>query len=435
MAPHFTKPLQPKIVEEKETAKLECVVTGQPMPDILWFKEGKPIKSTPDHVLTFNPETGLATLEIIKPTPDDEKIYSVKAENKFGQAECRANLVISKTVSVSQPIVMHAPKITKPVQAVLVKPDEEIVLEAAFEGTPTPAITWLRNNTEIKPNNDYRIETKENTTKLIIKKKVNKKQKGGKYEVRAVNPRGEARSSGSVTVVEQTSEAQPPRFIEVIKPQKASLGDTVILEAVVEAIPEATFQWFLDSTPIVPSEARRVVTKGNKSVLLITEITPEFAGSITCRAENAVGSVTCTSTLSLVEDTEWEETREMEYPRFVKRLSPVRVMDGDKVEFTCVVTGKPVPKVQWYHNDVPVHEAKDVTIYQDTEGVCTLAISEVFPENAGEYTCMAVNRVGEAICKSSLIVEAYEYVPDSELGHMTGSEEDLLADKVRYNVN
>ncbi|CAH1113157.1 unnamed protein product [Psylliodes chrysocephalus] len=429
VAPHFTKPLQPKIVEEKETAKLECVVTGQPMPNILWFKEGKPIKSTPDHVLTFNPETGLATLEIIKPTPDDEKIYSVKAENKFGQAECRANLVISKTVSVSQPIVMHAPKITKPVQAVLVKPDEEIVLEAAFEGTPTPEITWLRNNTEIKPNNDYRIETKENTTKLIIKKKVNKKQKGGKYEVRAVNPRGEARSSGSVTVVEQTSEAQPPRFIEVIKPQKASLGDTVILEAVVEAIPEATFQWFLDSTPIVPSEARRVVTKGNKSVLLITEITPEFAGSITCRAENAVGSVTCTSTLSLVEDTEWEETREMEYPRFVKRLSPVRVMDGDKVEFTCVVTGKPVPKVQWYHNDVPVHEAKDVTIYQDTEGVCTLAISEVFPENAGEYTCMAVNRVGEAICKSSLIVEAYEYVPDSELGHMTGSEEDLLADK------
>ncbi|KAJ8952457.1 hypothetical protein NQ314_007533 [Rhamnusium bicolor] len=119
----------------------------------------------------------------------------------------------------------------------------------------------------------------------------------------------------------------------------------------------------------------------------------------------------------------------MEYPRFVKRISPVRVMDGEKVTFSCVVTGKPIPKVEWYHNDVPVKEAKDVIIYQDTEGVCTLAISEVFPENAGEYSCRAVNRVGEAICKSSLIVEAYEYVPDSELGIITGSEEDLLADK------
>lgn len=27
------------------------------------------------------------------------------------------------------------------------------------------------------------------------------------------------------------------------------------------------------------------------------------------------------------------------------------------------------------------------------------------------------------------MVEAYEYIPDSELGHMTGSEEDLLEDK------
>lgn len=45
------------------------------------------------------------------------------------------------------------------------------------------------------------------------------------------------------------------------------------------------------------------------------------------------------------------------------------------------------------------------------------------------YFLRAVNKSGEAICKTSLVVEAYEYIPDSELGHMTGSEEDLLEDK------
>lgn len=57
------------------------------------------------------------------------------------------------------------------------------------------------------------------------------------------------------------------------------------------------------------------------------------------------------------------------------------------------------------HKGQPIKEAKDVVIYQDTEGVCKLAISEVFPEDAGDYTCRAINRIGEAICATSLIVE------------------------------
>lgn len=69
------------------------------------------------------------------------------------------------------------------------------------------------------------------------------------------------------------------------------------------------------------------------------------------------------------------------------------------------VTGKPVPKITWFHKNAPIKEAKDVTIYQDSEGVCKLAISEVFPEDAGEYTCHAINKVGEAVCAASLIVE------------------------------
>lgn len=408
-------------------------MVGQPTPEVRWFKEGKEIISSKKRKIIYNPLTGVTSLEILKPTPDDEKIYSVKADNKFGTAECRANLVITEAVTISQPVVMQAPKITKPVKASVVRPDEEVVLEAEFEGIPKPTITWLRNGTEIKPSDEYTIETGDKKTVLKVKKKVNKRKKGGKYEVRAVNERGEASSSGSVTVTEEIMDAQPPRFIESIKPQRATVGEVVILEAIVEAVPTATFQWFHDLTPIVSTADVRIITEDNKSTLLISEIKPENAGKITCRAENAVGSVTCAASLNVVEETEWEETQELEYPRFVRRPSPVRVMDGEKMEFSCVITGKPIPKVEWYHNDVPVHEAKDVTISQTSEGVCKLAIAEVFPENAGEYVCRAVNRVGEAICKTSLIVEAYEYVPDSELGHMTGSEEDLLADKVGVN--
>lgn len=59
----------------------------------------------------------------------------------------------------------------------------------------------------------------------------------------------------------------------------------------------------------------------------------------------------------------------------------------------------------WYHNNQPVKESKDISIYQDTEGVCKLSINEVFPEDEGQYTCEAVNALGEAVCATSLIVE------------------------------
>lgn len=77
--------------------------------------------------------------------------------------------------------------------------------------------------------------------------------------------------------------------------------------------------------------------------------------------------------------------------------------------FEFQVIGKPTPLVTWYHNGEPMKEGKQVSIYQDTEGTCKLAIAEVFPEDAGVYTCRAVNPVGEAVCATALVVEGTPY--------------------------
>jgi titin len=137
---------------------------------------------------------------------------------------------------------------------------------------------------------------------------------------------------------------------------------------------------------------------------MIKEIKPESAGTYTCRAENVAGSVMSTATINL-QEIPWEETIELLSPTFIRKLSPVCVMDGESVNMTCIIQGKPIPKVEWFHDKKPIKEGKQITILQDLEGVCNLAINEVFPEDAGEYTCHAINVVGEAICTTSLIVE------------------------------
>lgn len=403
-APRFTKPLKPVVAEEKQPTRLQCTVVGQPTPTVRWFKGNEEVVPTEKTKVTFNPDTGESVLEILEPTKDDEVIYRVRADNKFGRAECRANLVLHHAVTVTKPVIMHAPKIIKPVQAVVVKPEETIILEAEFESTPKAEICWYRNGKQITQTEDVEVVEEDLHTKLIINKKA--PQKTGKYEVRAVNPAGEARTSGSVTVSDnpEMQEIVAPRFVKPIRPQIVAEGEVVIIEAIVESHPNASFQWFHNSRPIQSAPGVRIVTTENRSILLMNDVETAYSGPYTCRAENVGGSATCTSTVNILEE-EWEEVTEFVAPRFESPLVPTQVMDGEKVSLTCRVVGKPIPKVEWFHNDQPVQEAKDVTISQDEEGVCMLAIQEVFPENAGTYTCYAINKIGEAVCAASLVVE------------------------------
>lgn len=409
IAPHFATPIKPLMVQEHQPATLECVVTGTPAPEVKWYRKEKEIKPQKGTEITFNPETGEAKLTIIEPTPEDETIYRVRAVNKFGRAECRANLLISNAAVVAKPAVMHAPRITKPVPALIATKSKPLVLTAEFESTPKPEVKWFKNGVELAPTDNRVITIYENISELTISD-VTKKD-SGKYEIRVQNPVGEARSSGSVTVrdreevIDETEDRpKAPWFVKPLRPQIVSVGEVVIMEAVVDSYPTASFQWFHDNKPLESSPAVRIVTKENRSVLLVKEIKPEEAGGYTCRAENVVGSVTCTASVNIMETT-WEETTELISPTFVKKLSPVRVMDGESVDLTCTVKGKPTPKIHWYHDDKPIKEGKEITILQDTEGVCSLAITEIFPEDAGEYTCRAVNPVGEAVCTTSLVVE------------------------------
>lgn len=91
---------------------------------------------------------------------------------------------------------MEAPKITKPLQALMVPKGSTVNLEVEFTGKPEPDVSWFRNGKEIQPSPD--MDKKTGVTTLTLRE-VNKKLTG-KFEVRAMNPAGEARTSGSVGV-------------------------------------------------------------------------------------------------------------------------------------------------------------------------------------------------------------------------------------------
>lgn len=411
IAPTFTRPLKiefTQVEEDKSKATVTCQVTGSPKPNVKWFKGVEEVVPT-EAIQTFYDETtGEAILEVYNPEVNEPLVYSIQAENPFGKAVGNANILREIQEPEETREILKGPKVT-PLTAEIIRTGGTLTFTSKYEGIPRPEIKWLRNGREIIVNEDVTIETTEDTTTITV---INMSRKRtGKYEVCAKNKVGEAKASGSVMVTDTVEKEKivPPRFIQPLEPRFIPENEVCIVEAIVASEPLSSFQWFIHNEAVVSSEEVRVMTQDNKSILLIESFSKKFSGPFMCRAENVGGSVTSTATIQLLEDTQFEEAQEFTSPRFVEQLEPVCVMDGEKLILTCQVEGFPTPKVEWYRNEEKVVENKDITIYQDTQGVCVLTVQEVFPEDEGQYTCQAVNKVGEAITTTTVNVEGISF--------------------------
>ena len=88
-------------------------------------------------------------------------------------------------------------------------------------------------------------------------------------------------------------------------------------------------------------------------------------------------------------------------PSFVTGLNPeLEAEDGKFLELRCQVKGDPAPQVNWTKDGKTLTSSPDLEV-KYKNGVSTVTIKEVFPEDAGRYACKATNTKGavETSCK------------------------------------
>lgn len=85
MAPVFEIFLSNQTVDEAESVSFVCTYKGQPLPDIEWRFNGSPIQD--GEIYHIIPEQGKSTLMIPEVYPEDAGTYTVKAFNKYGEAQ------------------------------------------------------------------------------------------------------------------------------------------------------------------------------------------------------------------------------------------------------------------------------------------------------------------------------------------------------------
>ena len=90
-------------------------------------------------------------------------------------------------------------------------------------------------------------------------------------------------------------------------------------------------------------------------------------------------------------------------PRIVKHVTSRLVNDGESVTLQCTVAAAAKFDVIWLHNEKEIKPSKDFE-YERSANDCRLRIAEIFPEDAGTYTCEVFNDVGEAFSTCTLTV-------------------------------
>ncbi|NWX35618.1 PALLD protein, partial [Notiomystis cincta] len=99
-------------------------------------------------------------------------------------------------------------------------------------------------------------------------------------------------------------------------------------------------------------------------------------------------------------------------PVFTKGLQNIRATKGQLVVFECRVHSTPALQVHWYREYDQILDSADFRILRKSstpeslisEEVCTLVITEAFPEDSGIFKCVAENEFGSAASSAHLSV-------------------------------
>merc|ERR1712226_1022560 len=119
-------------------------------------------------------------------------------------------------------------------------------------------------------------------------------------------------------------------------------------------------------------------------------------------------------------------------PKIIEKVHSMAASDGSQVEFVCKVEGSPRPQITWFRQTAIIKPSQDFQIFYYDDNKATLVIKEVFPEDAGTFTCVAKNCVGYASSSAELMVEhpLSEHMGVDKHDRRSLSRESSLADIV-----
>ncbi|XP_072604459.1 hemicentin-2 isoform X2 [Vulpes vulpes] len=367
--PQIAGPREPhtqvSVVRDGE-ATLWCNASGKPPPRVTWERAGRPLGAEPGLRLQNQGQS----LRVERARAAHGGHYSCVAENAAGWAERRFAL------SVLEPpeLIGDSHQLTN-VSAALHSP---LTLLCEATGVPLPGVRWFRGEEPISPGEDTYLLA----GGWMLRITRAREQDRGLYSCLASNEAGEVRRNFSVEVL------VPPRIENegLEEAVKVPEGQTAHLTCNATGHPQPKVMWFKDGRPLTGGDAHHISPDG--ALLQVLQANLSSSGHYSCIAANAVGEKTkhfqlsvlvVPTILGVTEDSADEE---------------VTVTINNPISLICEALAFPSPTITWMKDGAPFEASNNIQLLPGTHG---LQILNAQKEDAGQYTCVVTNELGEAM--------------------------------------
>ncbi|XP_039667627.1 hemicentin-1 [Perca fluviatilis] len=353
------------VVTRLSPVVIACTASGVPVPTIHWSKDGMklPKEGQGYSILSTGP------VEIISAELSHAGRYSCTARNAAGSTHRHVQLTVQEL-----PVIQSHPST---LDVILNNP---ITLPCRATGLPRPTITWQKEGINI-PTTDGSFTVLPNGSLQITKASVSD---SGTYICVAQNPAGTALGKTKLRV------QVPPVISSEIQKYLAPVDSSVTLHCQADGSPPPSVTWHKDGQPLTESVRQRVLSSGS---LQISFIQPSNTGRYTCTAANAAGTVSAVMSLTV------------QIPPSIRGGElEVAVVENSQAQLVCVADGVPQPSLSWEKDGNPLSESTgEYTILPSGE----LIIDIAQPDDAGSYTCVATNAVGQDSRTTTLSVHTH----------------------------
>ncbi|KXJ80778.1 hypothetical protein RP20_CCG023458 [Aedes albopictus] len=350
-APVFTFALRPRVMQMRDTCKLLCCLSGKPVPTVKWYKNGREL-SRYEYSMTHT--DGVVTMEIIDTKVGDSGEYKCVAINPLGKAETSSVVIVEDRRHQSE------------------LPQVEVTKSAGKKPEPKPLPSASKSL--------------------------------GPPDARS------RQSTRELMPLQSDALMHPPKFTKELKDVIASDGEPLQLNCHVSGDPLPQIVWTKNGKKLTSSDVIDIKYKSGIASLRINELFPEDSGSYVCTAKNSMGetSTLCNLDVKKVGSTGRSGDKKgsmLKAPIINKHTDSGYYKDGSEVVIKCNISCPDPFNVIWLHDNREIKNTPDFEYLHDGD-VYSLHIPEIFPEDAGTYTCEAFNKGGESFSSCTITVLA-----------------------------
>ncbi|XP_074706049.1 neurofascin isoform X15 [Strix aluco] len=346
---------------------LECIASGVPAPDIMWYKKGGELPAGKTKLENFN-----KALRISNVSEEDSGEYFCLASNKMGS--------IRHTISVR---VKAAPYWLDEPQNLILAPGEDGRLVCRANGNPKPAIQWLVNGEPIEASPPNPSREVSGDTIVFRDTQIGS---SAVYQCNASNEHGYLLANAFVSVLDVPPRILAPRnqLIKVIQNNRTRLDCPFF------GSPIPTLRWFKNGQGNTLDGGNYKAHENGS--LEMTMARKEDQGIYTCVATNILGKAEAQVRLEVKDPT-----------RIVRGPEDQVVKRGSMLRLHCRIKHDPTLKltVTWLKDDAPLYIGNRMK--KEDDGLTIYGVAE---KDQGDYTCVASTELDKDSAKAYLTVLA-----------------------------